>query len=84
VDTVIYTVPQYLHGDANRDGKKSVSDVVFLINYLYKGGPAPDPVDLGDVNFCEQNPPVQPGKPTVADVVYLVNYLFKGGVAPCS
>jgi|GEM_PF-737450 len=84
VDTVIYTVPQYLHGDANRDGKKSVSDVVFLINYLFKGGPAPDPVDLGDVNFCEQNPPVQPGKPTVADVVYLVNYLFKGGVAPCS
>jgi len=84
VDTVFYNVPEYLHGDVNRDGKKSVSDVVFLINYLFKGGPAPDPVDLGDANFCEQNPPVQPGQPTVADVVSLVNYLFKGGVAPCS
>jgi hypothetical protein len=84
VDTVVYTVPEYLHGDANRDGKKTVSDVVFLINYLFKGGPAPDPVDLGDVNFCKENPPVQPGNPTVSDVVYLVNYLFKGGVAPCS
>ena len=84
VDTVVYTAPEYLHGDANRDGKKSVSDVVFLINYLFKGGPAPDPVDLGDVNFCNQNPPVPPGQPTVADVVYLINYLFKGGVAPCS
>ncbi len=84
VDTVTYTVPEYLHGDANRDGKKTVSDVVFLINYLFKGGPAPVPVDLGDVNFCNQNPPVPPGQPTVADVVYLVNYLFKGGPAPCS
>jgi len=84
VDTVVYTVPEYLHGDANRDGKKTVSDVVFLINYLFKGGPAPAPVDLGDVNFCKENPPVQPIKPTVADVVYLVNYLFKGGPAPCS
>lgn len=84
VDTVTFAVPQYLHGDANRDGKKSVSDVVFLINYLFKGGPAPDPVDLGDVNFCNTNPPVLPGQPTVADVVYLVNYLFKGGHAPCS
>jgi hypothetical protein len=84
VDTVVYTVPEYLHGDANRDGKKTVSDVVFLINYLFKGGPAPDPVDLGDVNFCKQNPPVEPGQPTVADVVYMINYLFKGGKAPCS
>jgi len=84
VDTVVYTVPEYLHGDANRDGKKSVSDVVFLINYLFKGGPAPVPVNLGDVNFCKENPPVQPGNPTVSDVVYLVNYLFKGGPPPCS
>ncbi|MCJ7782805.1 MAG: SBBP repeat-containing protein [Desulfobacterales bacterium] len=84
VDTVFYTVGEYLHGDANGDGKKTVSDVIFLINYLFKGGPAPNPVDLGDVNFCKQNPPVEPGQPTVADVVYLINYLFKGGPAPCS
>lgn len=84
VDTVVYTVPEYLHGDANRDGKKNVSDVIYLINYLFKGGPAPDPVNLGDVNFCKENPPVQPGQPTVADVIYLVNYLFKGGKPPCS
>ena len=83
-DSISYEVSAYLRGDANRDGKKSVSDVVFLINYLFKGGPAPDPVDLGDANFCNTNPPVLPGEPTVADVVYLVNYLFKGGVAPCS
>jgi hypothetical protein len=74
--TVDYTAYNHLRGDANGDEKKTVSDVVFLINYLFKGGPAPDPVLLGDVN-CD-------GKTTVSDVVYLINYLFKGGPAPCS
>jgi ankyrin repeat protein len=76
VDTFSYPVIEHLRGDANMDGKKTVSDVVFLINYLFKGGPAPNPVYLGDVN-CD-------GKTTVSDVVYLINYLFKGGSAPCS
>ncbi|MDP2959785.1 MAG: M14 family zinc carboxypeptidase, partial [candidate division Zixibacteria bacterium] len=30
-------------GDANLDRAISVSDIVFLINYLFKGGPAPSP-----------------------------------------
>jgi hypothetical protein len=76
VDTYIYPVIEYLRGDVNTDEKPTVSDVVFLINYLFKGGPAPVPVYLGDVN-CD-------GKTTVSDVVYLINYLFKGGPAPCS
>ena len=76
VDTITYTVSEYLRGDTNSDKKTTVSVVVFLINYLFKGGPAPNPVYLGDVN-CD-------GKVTVSDVVYLINYLFKGGPAPCS
>jgi hypothetical protein len=76
VDTTVYPVLAYLRGDPNKDGKKSVSDVIFLINYLFKGGTPPDPLFLGDIN-CEQGI-------TVSDVVYLVNYLFKGGKAPCS
>jgi len=76
VDSYTYPVIEYLRGDANSDKKTTVSDVVFLINYLFKGGPAPNPVYLGDVN-CD-------GKVTVSDVVYLINYLFKGGPAPCS
>jgi hypothetical protein len=66
---------QFLCGDANGDGKVTVSDVVYLVNYLFKGGPAPIPLKAGDVN-CD-------GKDTVSDVVYLVNYLFKGGPKPC-
>ncbi|OGC83626.1 MAG: hypothetical protein A2W07_04250 [candidate division Zixibacteria bacterium RBG_16_43_9] len=61
-------------GDANSDGIVSVGDVVWLINYLFKGGPAPNPCWKADVNAdC---------RVTIADVVYLVSYLFKGGPPP--
>jgi len=61
-------------GDANVDKKVSVSDVVYLINYLFKGGPAPIPIQAADANGD--------GQVTVSDVVYLINYLFKGGPLP--
>lgn len=61
-------------GDVNCDAKATVADVVYLINYLFKGGPAPNPYWSGDAN-CN-------GKVNVADVVYLINYLFKGGPPP--
>ena len=61
-------------GDANRDHKITVGDVVYLVNYLFKGGPAPSPSEAGNVNGDT--------KLTVSDVVYLVNYLFKGGPRP--
>jgi len=60
-------------GDANFDGHTTISDVVWLINYLFKGGPAPSYLLSGDVNTD--------GETTVADVIYFINYLFKGG--PC-
>jgi len=65
----------YYRGDVNKDGKCSVSDVVYLINYLFKNGPKPiEFVDQGNVN--------NDGNTNVTDVVYLINYLFKGGCAP--
>ncbi|MCJ7507961.1 MAG: dockerin type I repeat-containing protein [candidate division Zixibacteria bacterium] len=60
-------------GDANLDGKVSVSDVVYLINYLFKGGSAPWTYYADANGDC---------KISVSDVVYLINYLFKGGLAP--
>jgi len=65
-----------LRGDANGDCKVMVSDVIYLVNYLFKGGPASNPVEAGDAN-CDD-------EVTVSDVVYLINYLFKGGPPPCS
>jgi len=61
-------------GDVNGDGIVNSADVVFLIDYLFKGGPAPDPLSEGDVN-CDDIV-------NSADVVFLINYLFKGGPPP--
>ena len=67
---------QFLCGDVNKDGKVDITDVVYLINYLFISGPAPDPIQAGDVNLD--------GVVNIADVVYLVNYLFIDGPPPCS
>ncbi len=66
---------QYVCGDADSDQAVNVADAVYLINYIFKGGPAPDPLDAGDAN-CD-------GAVNVADAVYLINYIFKGGPEPC-
>jgi hypothetical protein len=74
VDSFFYNVPWYLSGDANGDWMVTSADVVYLLNYLFVGGPAPEPWQAGDVN-CD-------GIINGADVAYLSNYLFVGGPAP--
>lgn len=69
-------ITTYSHGDANGDKKVTISDVVYIVNYLFKGGPAPVPFLSGDAN-CD-------GNVNITDVIYLINYLFKGGPGPCS
>jgi len=66
---------EYVCGDADGDLGINIADAVYLINYIFKGGPAPDPLDAGDAN-CD-------GTVNVADAVYLINYVFKGGPEPC-
>lgn len=72
--TVKYVQTGSWRGDANGDGIVDLGDLVFLIGYLYKGGPTPDPLTVGDCN-CDQT--VQLG-----DVIFLINYLFKSGPSP--
>jgi len=77
VDYATIKYVQFLCGDVNKDGVVNVTDVVYLINYLFIGGPPPIPIlQVGDVN--------QDGVVNVTDVVYLINHLFIGGPAPCS
>jgi len=61
-------------GDCNGDDVIDLGDVLHLINYLYKGGPAPDPFGAGDVNCDEVI--------DLGDVLHLINYLYKGGPPP--
>jgi len=61
-------------GDLNSDTYLNSADIVFLIDYLFKGGPAPFPLEKGDVNKdCVINS---------ADVTYFQNYMFKRGPRP--
>ena len=66
---------QFLRGDANHDKKVNIADIVYLVSYLFKFGPPPDPLSSGDAN-CSS-------KVDIADIVYLVSYLFKFGPVPC-
>jgi hypothetical protein len=68
-------VPPVKCGDANGDGIVTASDVVYLLNYLYRGEAPPDPLLAGDVN-CD-------GLVNASDVVYLLIWLFRGGNDPC-
>jgi TolB protein len=61
-------------GDADNSGSIDISDVIYLINYIFKSGPVPVSLILGDCNNDEEV--------TICDVVYLINYLFKGGPPP--
>jgi hypothetical protein len=59
-------------GDANGDGYVDVSDVFYLINFLFAGGPIP----LGRANVNGD------ASLDISDVFYLVNFLFAGGPPP--
>jgi hypothetical protein len=65
---------EYLCGDANADETINVADAVFIISYIFKGGPAPDPLCVADANGD--------GTVNIADAVYLITYIFKGGPPP--
>jgi len=80
--------PQYMHcpegdiilgdtpcGDADVSQDVNLVDVVYLINYIFRGGAPPQDIREGDVD-CDL-------RLTIADVVYLINYIFSGGLAPC-
>jgi hypothetical protein len=71
----VVEVSSEMRGDCDGSGGIDIDDVVFLINYIFSGGPAPDPVEMGDVN-CEAGIDID-------DAVYLIAYIFASGPEPC-
>ncbi|MEZ5359967.1 MAG: dockerin type I repeat-containing protein [Candidatus Zixiibacteriota bacterium] len=61
-------------GDANGDGVIMIGDAVYLINYIFRDGTAPDPIQLGDAN--------SDGSVNLGDAIFLLNYIFRNGPAP--
>ncbi len=62
-------------GNADGSAAVNISDVVYLIAYIFSGGPAPVPLTAGNVN-CD-------GTVNISDAVYLIAYIFAHGPAPC-
>ncbi len=62
--------------DLNRSGgSPDISDLTYLVSYMFSGGPMPDPLWTADVNGAD-------GGPDISDLTYLVSYMFSGGPAP--
>ncbi|MCP4633370.1 MAG: hypothetical protein GY855_10635, partial [candidate division Zixibacteria bacterium] len=61
-------------GDATDNGVVDILDIVFLINYKYKGGPAPTIPESANVNGDTEI--------DILDIVFLINFLYKSGAEP--
>ncbi|MCP4568707.1 MAG: hypothetical protein GY841_14105 [FCB group bacterium] len=74
-DTLVYLCMSFICGDANGDRVINVGDVTYLMNFIFKSGDPPEPMEAGDAN-CD-------GAVNIGDPVYIINYVFKGGPVPC-
>lgn len=75
-DTYVYTVATTLPGDVNADGVMTAADIIYMVGYVFKGGPPPSVPGHCDVN-CD-------GSDTSADIISMVGFVFKSGNPPCS
>jgi hypothetical protein len=70
----------YVCGDADNDGfGPDISDLVYLVTFMFQGGPEPPVMEACDIDGDGS------ANPNVADLVYLANYMFTDGPEPqCS
>lgn len=74
ISNLIPLYQTHVSGDANGDKKVTVSDAVWLTNYVFYGGPQPHPSASGDPNEdCVTD---------IEDIAYIIKYLFEDGPAP--
>ena len=64
----------YVPGDLDMSGGVDVTDLVYMVDYYFAGGPPPVLSYLADTDgSCQLD---------IADLVYLVDYMFASGPAP--
>jgi len=62
-------------GDASDDSSVDIDDVVYLLSFVFAGGPAPPVESSGDANCSDAI--------DIDDITYLIEYIFSNGPAPC-
>jgi hypothetical protein len=63
-----------LRADANDDGGIDISDALFILNWLFLGGPAPACPDAADANSDRRR--------DISDAAFVLAFLFTGGPPP--
>ena len=60
--------------DSDPANETTISDLIYLVDYMFSGGPTPTCPRAADIN----------GSLTldIADLIYLVDYMFTGGYPP--
>lgn len=68
----------WLVGDADGNGQYSITDMVYIINFIFGGGPepTPNPIGSGDAD-CN-------GVVSMNDATTISNFIFSGGPPPGS
>lgn len=72
---VKYVRTGYTPGDLDGSEQINIADLTYFVDYLFRSGPAPDPLDRADLD-CSHDV-------NVADLTYIVDYLFHSGAYPC-
>lgn len=78
-DIPLYQVPlgtgiRFIRGYINADSKTDLSDAIFLLEYLFRGGGAPTCQLAADIN--------DDNKVDLSDTIFMLNHLFLGGPVP--
>jgi outer membrane protein assembly factor BamB len=64
-----------IKGDADGSGEINISDAVFLVNYIFRNGPAHVSIEAGDMN-CDM-------EVDIADAVSIIFFIFSSGHGSC-
>ncbi len=70
-----FSIMHYWRGDLDNSRFIDITDLVFLVDYMFADGPAPDVLEAADMN-CSG------GIIDVSDLVFLVDYMFLEGPYP--
>jgi hypothetical protein len=63
----------FVPGDINDDTiGPDIADLIYLVTYMFQGGPNPDCMIVADINGDSVGP-------DIADLIYLVTFMFQGG-----
>jgi len=67
--------PSCILGDVNNSGTINSADIIYLVGYVFRGGPPPACNPNGGDVTCN-------GRTDAADIILIVNHVFKGAPAP--